>query len=578
MAGYAADPAGLESRTTLAAPVLMAHDLGRRYGGRWAIRHVDLTLGTGQMVGIVGSDGAGKTTLLQMFAAILDPTEGSCRVFDLDTSRQSKSVASRIGYMSQGFTLYETLSVDENLRFSARIRSVPTQAYTQRRAELLDMAGLTRFTERPAGKLSGGMRKKLSLCTNLIHEPGLLILDEPGLGVDPLSRRQLWDMLEAFREAGIAIVVATSYMEEAERCDRVLLLEEGSVLVADTPGHVRGLADGRVLEIETEDLNGIARELERTEHVHGIQLLPGRVRFQLPPQERMSGNLTGLPRLVAPTLEDVFVLYSRPARESAPGRASPRSEPRESGASGIRAEGISVDFGGFRAVDRVSIEASGSELLALLGPNGAGKTTLIRAFCGLVPLSQGRAWVGGLPVGRANRAIRQNIGYMSQRFSLYPDLTAHENLAFFASAYGVRDAAAAIRWACETTALEADQLRVVVSEMSGATRQRLALGCSILHRPSVLFLDEPTSGVDPVSRYRFWNLIRELAASGMVIVVTTHYLDEATYCDRIGLMHRGRLIVFGSLDELRRGTASGRSDSVETVFINAIRQAEPEAI
>lgn len=530
------------------------------------------------MVGIVGPDGAGKTTLLQMCAAILDPSEGTCRVLGFDTVRDSKAVTSRIGYMSQGFTLYDRLSVDENLRFSARIRAVSGETYTIRRARLLDMAGLEAFTDRPAGKLSGGMRKKLSLCTNLIHEPGVLLLDEPGLGVDPLSRQQLWTMLETFRSQGIAILVATSYMDEAERCDRVVLLREGSALAADRPRAVRQTAAGRVFELIAGNPTQAALDLADEPGVFGAQVLPDRIRFQL----RMPGDPAfreGMrtPRIpgaheVTPTLEDVFVRYAGSGERGQESLERPGQLPRT---GGIRGEGVTVEFGDFRAVDGVSIEAAPGALLALLGPNGAGKTTLIRAFCGLVRISHGVAWIGGDRVVPEAPDQRQQIGYMSQRFSLYRDLTLAENLAFFASAYGLEPTAAreAIQWAKAMTELTRDEADTPVAAMSGATQQRLALACSILHRPSVLFLDEPTSGVDPVSRYRFWQLIRILAAAGMVVVVTTHYLEEAGYCDRIGLMHHGRLIALGSLGELRAQTKTGADATVETVFVTAIRQA-----
>lgn len=559
-------------------PIVQLHNVGRRYRRRWAVRGVELAVNRGEMVGIVGPDGAGKTTLLQMCAAILDPTEGACRVLSFDTVRDSKAVTSRIGYMSQGFTLYDRLSVEENLRFSARIRAVTGDTYAARRARLLEMAGLEPFVDRPAGKLSGGMRKKLSLCTNLIHEPALLLLDEPGLGVDPLSRRQLWTMLETFRGQGIAIVVATSYMDEAERCDRVLLLREGSALVADRPEAVRKAAAGRVFELAAEHPTAAARDLAEQPGLFGIQVLPDRVRFQRTmSRDQDFGEQTAAARVsgaheVTPTLEDVFVLHAGPSGRGAERLEQPAQLPRT---GGMRAEAVTVEFGDFRAVDGVSIEAAPGGLLALLGPNGAGKTTLIRAFCGLVRISSGAAWIGGDRVVPEASDQRQHIGYMSQRFSLYRDLTLGENLAFFASAYGLERAAAreAIQWARAMTELTTEEAETPVAAMSGATRQRLALACSILHRPSVLFLDEPTSGVDPVSRYRFWQLIRVLAGAGMVVVVTTHFLEEAAYCDRIGLMHRGRLIALGSLNELREQTGTDAQAPVETVFVTAIQRA-----
>jgi ABC-2 type transport system ATP-binding protein len=548
---------------------LQARALGRRYGKRWAVRDITLSVQPGETLGVVGADGAGKTTLLQMFAAILDPSQGDCTALGWDSRRDSKRIATRLGYMTQGFTLYDRLTVEENLRLAGRIRGLSPKDYAARRERLLAMAGLAPFTDRFAGQLSGGMRKKLSLCTNLIHEPALLILDEPGLGVDPLSRRELWTMLADYRAAGTAIVVATSYMDEAERCDRVLLLREGQALALDTPAAVRTRAQGRVFEHRGPAPAEVAWRLRRHAGVYGVQVLPDRVRFQLRPDApRPDESFTA----ATPVLEDVFVLDVPAAvDEEAP---PPVPAPPGSAGAGVITEGVSVVFGAFRAVDRVSIQIRAGELLALLGPNGAGKTTLIRGLCGLVPFTEGHAVVAGLTLPAQLAGVRHRIGYMSQRFSLYLDLTVHENLAFFASAYGLSGAAAetAIATTARQLGLGEDHARLVAS-LSGAERQRLALACSILHEPAVLFLDEPTSGVDPVARYRFWWLIRRLAARGMSILVTTHYLDEAAYCDRIGLMHQGRLIGWGTLDELRDASAVAADASVEAVFVQAIARA-----
>ena len=550
-------------------PRLVAQGLGRRFGPRWAVRGITLSLAPGETLGVVGADGAGKTTLLQMFAAILDPSEGACTVLGGDSRRDSKRIAAGLGYMTQGFTLYDRLSVEENLRLAATLRGVSDADYGPRRAQLLAMAGLGRFTERLSGKLSGGMRKKLSLCTNLIHAPQLLILDEPGLGVDPLSRRELWTMLARYRETGVATIVATSYMDEAERCDRVLLLRDGQPLALDTPAGLRTQAAGRVFELRAPDLAQRIPALRALPQVRGLQVLPDRVRFQSrdPAAPPVPGSQPAVPGL-----EDVFVLH-----DTAPEPETPATSPPAALANsgpGLVTRDVSVVFGGFRAVDRVSLSIQPGELLALLGPNGAGKTTLIRGLCGLVPFAEGQAQVAGLSLPGQIAAVRQRIGYMSQRFSLYLDLTAQENLDFFASAYGLRGERAreAIAQATTQLGLTLESGRLVAA-LSGAERQRLALACAILHQPAVLFLDEPTSGVDPLARYRFWWLIRRLAQGGMSILVTTHYLDEAAYCDRIGLMHQGALIGWGTLDALRAQTGQSADASVETVFVQAIAQA-----
>jgi ABC-2 type transport system ATP-binding protein len=560
---------------------IVAKGLGRQFGDNVVIEPLDVSVDRGQRVGIVGADGAGKTTLLQMLAGILDPTVGECRVLGFDTRREAKQVAARIGYMSQGFTLYDRLSVKENLSFAARIRDVPDELYRERSERLLSMSGLGRFTDRPAAKLSGGMQKKLSLCTNLVHEPELLILDEPGLGVDPLSRRHLWTMLDRFRSQGLTMVVATSYMDEAERCDRILLLEQGRVLADGSLEELLRPAAGRVFTVNAGDTGRGLRELSgilaQIDSVHSVQWLPDHLRLVMNADIAESQLAELLPEgthlaAAEPRLEDLFVLRTdRRAGEQQFPELARQDRGKE---EGLVATGLSVRFGHFKAVDRVSFEAPSGELLALLGPNGAGKTTLIRALCGLVAIDEGNARVAGVSSGGGSTALRRQIGYMSQRFSLYLELTPWENLRFFANAYGLAGGAAraAIDWAREVTGLT-DIPDKLTGDLSSALRQRLALACSLLHRPRVLFLDEPTSGVDPVARYRFWRVIRELAASGMTVLVTTHYLEEAAYCDRLALMQDGRLLAHGSRSSLNHSLGLEADATVEMLFTAAIEQA-----
>lgn len=560
---------------------IVAKGLGRQFGDNVVIEPLDVSVDRGQRVGIVGADGAGKTTLLQMLAGILDPTVGECRVLGFDTRREAKQAAARIGYMSQGFTLYDRLSVKENLSFAARIRDVPDELYRERSERLLSMSGLGRFTDRPAAKLSGGMRKKLSLCTNLVHEPELLILDEPGLGVDPLSRRHLWTMLDRFRSQGLTMVVATSYMDEAERCDRILLLEQGRVLADGSLEELLRPAAGRVFTVNAGDTGRGLRELSgilaQIDSVHSVQWLPDHLRLVMNAdiaENQLAELLPEGTHLAAaePRLEDLFVLRTdRRAGEQQFPELARQDRGKE---EGLVATGLSVRFGHFKAVDRVSFEAPSGELLALLGPNGAGKTTLIRALCGLVAIDEGNARVAGVSSGGGSTALRRQIGYMSQRFSLYLELTPWENLRFFANAYGLAGGAAraAIDWAREVTGLT-DIPDKLTGDLSSALRQRLALACSLLHRPRVLFLDEPTSGVDPVARYLFWRVIRELAASGMTVLVTTHYLEEAAYCDRLALMLDGRLLAHGSRSSLNHSLGLEADATVEMLFTAAIEQA-----
>ena len=564
--------------------IIDAHDLGRRYGDHHALSGVSLQIRKGEIFGVLGPDGAGKTTLLQLFAAILDPTSGRCRSLGFDTIKQASQVVGQIGYMSQGFTLYDHLSVDENLRFSAQVRGVTGEVWQQRRERLFKMAGLASFGDRRADQLSGGMRKKLALCANLIHQPPLLLLDEPSLGVDPLSRRELWEMLRDFRRHDATIVVATSYMDEALFCDRLAFLSAGRLLALGTTAELQGRASTAIYEIISETPDRAEAALQTRPDVVAVQRLPDRLRVQLddtsPTTEELAATLEqlGETRRVAPSLEDAFVALSRDQSPLPDDRLPNLDIPASDDAAAIDADGVTCRFGRFLALDHVSLQVVRSEIFGFLGPNGAGKTTFIRALCGLLSPQEGAIRVAGIDVVRNTRRLRRRIGYMSQRFSLYPDLTIGENLVFFAGAYGLAGAekAQAIDWASRMVALAGLHDRLV-TEVSGAVRQRLALACSIMHRPAVLFLDEPTSGVDPSSRHRFWRLIHVLARSGMTVFVTTHYLDEAAYCHRLGLMFQGRLIATGTLDALRDSFTDRSLMTVEDVFMAYIEQERQHA-
>ncbi|ALP53743.1 hypothetical protein Tel_11675 [Candidatus Tenderia electrophaga] len=563
--------------------IIEAQGLGRRYGAYPALAAIDLGVYRGEIFGIVGPDGSGKTTLMQLLAAILDPSAGSCRVLGFDTVRQAVQITSRIGYMSQGFTLYDRLSVDENIAFAARVRGISGELLRRRRERLLEMAGLAPFLERWAGQLSGGMRKKLSLCTNLIHEPPLLLLDELSLGVDPRSRRELWRMLREFRDQGATIVLTTPYMDEALHCDRLAFLHRGELLAVDTPAALRERARGRVYELQTSRIDEARQRLAGVPEMVGVQWLADRMRFQLAPAATLPAELQdGLGRLgtlsdAEPDLENAFIQLAfvpEAATVMSPQTAAAAKRPAEA----VAVANVTVRFGAFTAVDDVSVTIAPGEVIGWLGPNGAGKTTLIRVLCGLLRPTAGSVRVADVDVRREARRLKGRIGYMSQRFSLYPDLTVAENLAFFAGAYGLggKERRAAMAWAGDMTGLGGVEGRRA-GDISGALRQRLALACAIMHRPAVLFLDEPTSGVDPVARQRFWQLIQLLATSGMAVLVTTHYLEEARYCHRLGLMAQGRLIALGGIDELRAGLGSAGDGDMESLFMAYLERASVEA-
>jgi len=562
--------------TANTAWIIETQGIGRRFGRQKVLANIDLHIAEGEIFGLLGPDGAGKTTLMQILAAILDPTEGTCRVLGFDTVKQTASITSRIGYMSQGFTLYDRLTVDENLIFAARVRGIEGSVFQQRRQRLLAMAGLTQFGGRRAGDLSGGMRKKLSLCTNLIHEPPLLLLDELSLGVDPVSRRELWQMLHEFRESGATIVVTTPYMDEADYCDRLALLDHGQILALDSPDALRQLGEGTVFELTTNRAEDVLEVLTDRPELSGLQWLGSVLHILLRPTTTLSADVMqtlqhlGELQPVPSSLEDVFVQLTAPQTAVQVPAFVPASPSPDATAEldVVQLEGVTCRFGNFTAVDNVTLAVSAGEVFGFLGPNGAGKTTLIRAMCALLKPASGKLRVAGVDVAAEPMRLRSRIGYMSQRFSLYTELTVAENLSFFAGVYGIdgHARAEAITWASDMIGLGGMEDRKV-QEISAALRQRLALACSILHEPAVLFLDEPTSGVDPRSRQRFWQLIQSLANTGMTIFVTTHYLEEATYCHRLGLMYEGRLIAADSIPGLRSTLSMEESASMEEIFM-----------
>ena len=580
------EPGELELRTGTAsgrAVVIEASNLGRAFRGRMVLRNVDIRVHESEIFGLLGPDGAGKTTLMQLMAAILDPTEGRCQVLGHDSVKDAYWINSHIGYMFQGFTLYDKLSIAENMQFSADIRGLSREIYKERQERLLRMAGLLRFLDRPAGKLSGGMRKKLSLCTNLIHEPRLLLLDELSLGVDPASRRELWDMLHSFREGGVTVVVSTPYMDEATHCDRLAFLHEGAVLAVDHQEALRARCEGRVYELLHTPSRGRAHNL-LVEHpeVVSIRHLAKSVHFQVRTPARLDAELVaalveggGEIEPVEPALDDAYILLGGGEKGAAYARPPPeiKLSPRLPERGLIRTAAMRVQFGDFVANDDVTLEIRPGEVFGFLGANGAGKTTFIRTLCGLQRITSGNAWIGGVSVRDQPQLLRDHIGYMSQRFSLYPDLTVGENLAFFSGVYGLRgkDRKRAKDWAIEVTDLR-DVMDGLVSQMSGALNQRLALACAIMHQPEVVFLDEPTSGVSPAARYKFWQLIQTLAEVGTTIFVTTHYMEEANYCHRLGLMHLGRLIGIGPAAELAAALPAGtEASTIEDMFLAYIR-------
>ncbi len=536
-----------------------------------AVRGIDLEVRQGEIFGLVGPDGAGKTTTMQMLCGILSATRGQVTVAGIDVVKNPTGLGGRIGYMSEGFTLYGSLSVRENLDFFADLYQVASDEREKRIGDLLRFTRLDLAADRRAEHLSGGMKKKLALACALIYSPQVLFLDEPTTGVDPVSRRDFWLLLNAFLEQGITILVSTPYMDEAERFHRVALMHKGQIIASETPAALRSGLSGEMLHLLAQPQREALGRLRTHPHVSHVQVFGERLHLLVEnPIQDLPAFKADLAkdkiqisdvRRTIPSLEDVFVAMLE--KQTVDGRPLTIKVPlstvhHPSSNVAVSVSDLTKKFGEFTAVNKVSFRVKEGEIFGFLGPNGSGKTTTIRMLCGLLSPTSGAGTVAGRDILRAQMEIKPQIGYMSQKFSLYNDMTVEENLDFYAGVYGLNNSrlVARKRWALEMAGLTGRE-RAMTRDLSGGWKQRLALGCSILHEPSVLFLDEPTSGVDPISRRAFWDLIYSLSSRGVTVFVTTHYMDEAEHCNTLGLIYNGRLIAHGSPADLRSNMRTG---------------------
>ncbi|WP_421217615.1 ATP-binding cassette domain-containing protein [Aeromonas enteropelogenes] len=574
--------------------------LTKRFGERVALDAISATIPNGGITGLVGPDGAGKSTLLRLLAGLLVPEAGQSRVLGLDPVQEGDALRQRLGYMPQQFGLYEDLSVLENLTLYADLRGVVEPERSPTFARLLAFTDLARFTARPAGKLSGGMKQKLGLACALLGQPEVLLLDEPGVGVDPISRRALWKMVRELAQGGMTVLWSTAYLDEAELCDHVLLMAEGAVRTSGTPADLMGAMASRCWLLEAGNLDGRARRALLRRALAHPAVMDGavageRVRLLLrpdaaPPPLTELGLSEGAFAPTPARLEDAFIdlLGGGPGGESSLAATMAEAElpPGVSPEAVIEARHLTKRFGDFAATDDVSFAVRRGEIFGLLGPNGAGKSTTFKMECGLLRPSGGQALVTGIDLAHSPSAARQRLGYMAQKFSLYKQLTVAQNLSFFAGIYGLfgRAQQARIDAMVEAFAL-GPWLGQQAEALPLGLRQRLSLACALLHAPPLLFLDEPTSGVDPVTRREFWSHINALADHGVTVLVTTHFMDEAEYCDRIALIYRGKLLALGTPDELKGQAAQAMPTTalpttslptMEEAFITLVERASEE--
>lgn len=557
-----------------------------------ALRDINLKTNRGQITGLIGPDGAGKTTLMRLATGLLIPDAGQVTVLGMNAIRESLAVQAAIGYMPQRFGLYEDLTLQENLDLYADLQGIPQHVRPTRYQELMRMTGLAPFTSRLSGRLSGGMKQKLGLACTLVRSPRLLLLDEPTVGVDPVSRRELWDIIyRLVQHEGASVLLSTAYLDEAERCHEVILLYEGELLGHGTPQHFSKGLQGRTYTMRVQGINkrAIREKLAEAESVIDAVILGDRVHLvmdvQSPPQVKtlLSDTQVMSVESVPPRLEDSFIAIlqtRRPKNKATQTKATNTDLHVQVGNPTehvIQVTDLKRRFGDFYAVKGVTFNVSRGEVFGLLGPNGAGKSTTFRMLCGLLPPSAGNLNVAGVDLRRAAADARVHIGYMSQKFSLYGNLSVKQNLKFFSSAYGLSGQYQAMRiaWAMEQFDLVpfADATSM---DLPLGYKQRLAIACALMHKPDILFLDEPTSGIDPLARREFWSRINSLTEQGVTVMVTTHFMEEAEYCDRLAIMADGEILALGTPADIRERTRSSEKPepTMEDAFITLIKNKE----
>lgn len=551
-----------------------------------ALSELDLRVYAGRVTGLVGPDGAGKTTCLRLAAGLLIPQAGSMYVLGYDTIRDTDKIRSQIGYMPQQFGLYEDLTVQENLDLYADLQRVPMKQRDSQFANLLDMTDLARFTNRRAEQLSGGMKQKLGLACCLVKVPKLLILDEPTVGVDPVSRRDIWRIVyRLVEETGVGVLVATAYLDEAERCSNIVVMHKGSKLAEGTPQSFYSRVAGRVFSIAPQPpqtprmLHG---DMLLRDDVVDASIQSGLVRTVFSKDSRVLNNTELLPyalEAILPRFEDVFVdmlLQADGDLEKVTLNSSHKSSQRQSNAKVeedtpvIQVSGLRKRFGSFTAVHDISFMVQQGEIFGVLGANGAGKTTTFRMLCGLLKASEGDIYVAGQNMRKAPSKARSRIGYMAQKFSLYQQLTVLQNLRFYGKAYGLQKKQLANRldWALHEFEME-DRKDALTQSLPAGFKQRLAMAAAMLHEPEILFLDEPTSGADPLARREFWARISKFAREGVTVIVTTHFMEEAEYCDKMLIMAQGKQLAAGTPAQIRAQAVSDSlpDPTIEDAFI-----------
>ncbi|MBN2826111.1 MAG: ABC transporter ATP-binding protein [Campylobacterales bacterium] len=564
-------------------PIVQVKNLSKAFKGVEVLKHLTFSIQPNQITGLIGADGAGKTTLIRILCAFYEFEADEVIILDYNLKHHTTNIQELIGYMPQKFGLYEDLSVKENMYLYANLQSIAKDTIQQRVDELLAFTTLKNFENFLASNLSGGMKQKLGLACSLIKKPKLLLLDEPGVGVDPISRKELWAMVQNLTNEGVTVLWSTAYLDEAQLCDEVLLLNEGEILFQGKPAQLTKQMEGRVFGIfgAMEDRHHVLSLALNSEHIKDGLILGDSIKLitdesgYLPPLASIGApNATFKP--LSPTFEDGFMHLlgvdfdgTSPLKEF----IKPISLNQE---YVIEVQNLTKSFGDFKAADHITFSIKQGEIFGLLGPNGAGKSTTFKMLCGLLKPTSGKANILGYSFTKSSLKARAKIGYMSQKFSLYGDLSVLENLRFFAGVYELRGEAKSHAISQMLNIFDLHRYSLMPSkELPLGYKQRLSLACAIMHNPAILFLDEPTSGVDPLTRREFWNHIYAMVQKGVTIMVTTHFMEEAEYCDNIALIYKGRAIAIDTPHNLINQISP--TATMQEAFIELIQRSDHEA-
>lgn len=550
--------------------VVSVKNLSKKFGDNIAINNISFSIKKGKIIGLIGPDGAGKTTLIRLLLGLLVPTSGTIDVLGIDPIKETGKIHDVVGYMPQKFGLYEDLSVIENLNLFADLKSLTKEERDYYFEILLDFTNLKNFTSRLAGRLSGGMKQKLGLACALLGKPKFLLLDEPGVGVDPISRRELMSMVRNLRGDGMTILWSTSYLDEAESFDETIVLNEGNIIYDGEPQNLKSSMDGKVFLTNIKgDVNNrkLLREIIKSDKSIIDATIEGK-------SVRVSSNdarlINKFKRYLVPTtprFEDAVInlLGGCNLSES---KLTKNTHIDHNIDCVIKAENLTKIYGEFTAANHINFSIKKGEIFGLLGPNGAGKSTSFKMMCGLLKPTSGQAYIMGVNMLEHPELARGNLGYMAQKFSLFTNLTVKQNLFFFSGIYGLSGSKQKERI---NEIIEVFDFEKYLNTLAGTLplgfKQRLSLACAIMHNPAVLFLDEPTSGVDPLTRREFWNHINSMVEKGVTVMVTTHFMDEAEYCDRIALIYKGQAIKVGNTEEIKND-----GETMEDAFIRVINE------